>query len=101
MSFNWLKQFHCETKKTDHYAEKTLKAYALGIKAGGSIRGVRIQVGEDCCQAARGLPPDAVYQPEDAPRLPLEACPLGQACRCVYRPVMAYEPAGKQDGEAE
>ena len=91
MSFNWLKQFHRETKKAPDYAEKTLEAYARGIRAGGSIRGVRIQVDDGCCQAARELPQDAVYQPEQAPRLPLPGCPQNARCRCVYRPVMAYE----------
>jgi hypothetical protein len=96
-SFNWLKQFHQSTKKNPDYARKTLEAYALGIKAGGSLAGVRIQTSEDCCQAAQGLEPGKVYLPEDAPLLPLPDCSFGQDCRCVYRPVMKYEMNGSKE----
>jgi hypothetical protein len=96
MSFNWLNNFHRETEKPDNYAEKSLAAYRLGMKAKGSIVGVRIQVDDGCCPAVRALPSDAVYHPDDAPHIPLADCSLGRRCRCVYRPVMAYERA---DGE--
>lgn len=78
------------TKKED-YAEKTLAAYAFGMKAKGSIIGVRIEVGPDCCDAARGFVADTVYLPRDAPHLPLLDCSKGSCCGCVYRPVMKYE----------
>lgn len=78
-------------EKTDNYAEKTLTAYRLGMKARGSIAGVRIEVEKDCCRLAKELPANTVYHPDDAPRLPLPDCPLGRRCRCVYRPVMSYE----------
>jgi hypothetical protein len=91
MPFKWLKQFHSESKKSPDYAEKTLQSYARGIKAGGSIRGVRIAVHDTSCEAAQRLPHNEVYLPEEAPRLPLKGCPLGEGCRCVYRPVMDYE----------
>jgi hypothetical protein len=91
MAFKWLKQFHHANKKPEDYAEKTLAAYARGMKAGGSIRGIRIEVGEGSCQAALELPPDALYLPGDAPRLPLPGCLLGRDCTCIYRPVMNYE----------
>ncbi|MCI0576099.1 MAG: hypothetical protein L0332_10510 [Chloroflexi bacterium] len=96
MAFKWLSDFHQEMEKPPDYAEKTLAAYKLGMKAGGSIAGVRIQVDERCCQAAQALPAGAVYHPDEAPRLPLAECPLGRKCRCVYRPVMGYE--GEQGG---
>ena len=95
MAFQWLQSFHQATEKPEDYATKTLAAYRLGMKAGGSIRGVRIEVAEDCCAAARELPADAVYHPDEAPALPLAGCPLGRKCHCVYRPVMAYE--GEQE----
>ena len=41
MPFDWLKSFHQEIEKAPDYAEKTLAAYRLGMKAKGSIRGVR------------------------------------------------------------
>lgn len=91
MAFNWLNNFHQEMEKPDNYAEKSLAAYRLGMKAKGAIIGVRIHVDDSCCAAVRALPPDAVYHPDDAPPIPLPDCPLGRACRCVYRPVMAYE----------
>jgi hypothetical protein len=92
MPFDWMQKFLADRPKAPDYAAKTLAAYRLGIKSGGSLRGVRIQTGDAACAAARALPPEAVYTPDDAPILPLPACPLGGACGCVYRPVMAYEP---------
>ncbi len=91
MPFEWMKTFLQTMEKPENYAEKTLEAYRLGIKAGGSIRGVRIEVGPGCCQAARVLPEGQVYQPDQAPHLPLQDCPLGRRCTCVYRPVMTYQ----------
>lgn len=91
MSFEWLNKFQQEMEKPENYAEKTLAAYRLGMKAKGSIAGVRIETAADCCQPAKVLPSDTVYHPNDAPHLPLPDCPQGRRCRCVYRPVMAYE----------
>ena len=96
MTFGWLDNFHKEMAKSADYAERTLAAYRLGMKAGGSIVGVRIQVDEGCCQQAQALPLTAVYHPDDAPHLPLSDCPHGQQCRCVYRPVMNYEKRDKE-----
>jgi hypothetical protein len=100
LTFNWLDNFHREMEKPDNYAEKSLAAYRLGIKAGGSIVGVTIEVDEHCCQAAAALPPDTVYHPDQAPRLPLPDCPLGRRCRCVYRPVMAYARPDQNPNES-
>ena len=77
--------------RTRYDAEKTLAAYRLGMKAKGSIRGVRIEVDPEGCPASRALDPAAEYLPDDAPHLPLPNCPKGGRCRCVYRPVMSYE----------
>jgi hypothetical protein len=90
MPFNWLNK-HYKLNKSLRYAEKTLAAYELGIRAGGSIRGVRIQAAEGSCQAAKGLPSNAVYHPQEAPHLPLPQCTRTDSCPCVYRPVMSYE----------
>ncbi len=95
MSFEWLNNFHRDMEKPADYAERTLAAYRLGMRAKGSIRGVRVAVDENSCPAAHGLPADAVYHPDDAPHLPLPDCPHARQCPCVYRPVMTYE------GEAE
>ncbi len=92
-SFDWLNNFHQGMTKAENYAEKTLAAYRLGMRAKGSIVGVRIVMSNDtCCQLAREqIDPEAIYTPDDAPHLPLPDCPLGQNCTCVYRPVMKYE----------
>jgi hypothetical protein len=102
MSFEWLNQLKRRMAKPPDYAEKTLAAYRLGMRARGSIAGVSILVDEDSCPAARGLAPDPVYHPDNAPRLPLPECAHPERCPCVYRPVMSYEAgAGPPPGEAE
>lgn len=92
MPFDWLDDFLQAQQKSPDYAEKTLAAYRLGMKARGSIRGVRIEVDEDGCAASKALDESAEFLPDDAPILPLPNCKKGLACRCVYRPVMSYEP---------
>ncbi|MEM7115612.1 MAG: hypothetical protein AAF614_24435 [Chloroflexota bacterium] len=94
MSFNWLNRFHGEMEKAEDYAEKTLAAYRLGMRAKGSIAGVRVEVMADCCELAKGVDETAVFHPDDAPHLPLAGCPKGRGCTCVYRPVMNYEQEG-------
>jgi hypothetical protein len=90
MAFEWLENFHRKIDKEPNYAQKTLAAYRLGMKAKGSIVGVRIDPAPDCCDHARALPVDRVYHPDTAPILPLADCPQGLRCGCVYRPVMTY-----------
>ena len=96
MAFDWLNKFHHEMEKDLDYAEKTLAAYRLGMRAKGSIVGVVIQRAQNCCDAARQLPENKIYLPDDAPRLPLLDCPHGRRCGCVYRPVMSYERTAKE-----
>ncbi len=93
MAFEWLNKFHQDMEKAPDYSEKTLAAYRLGIKAKGSIVGVVVQPGADCCEAVRHLPLGEIYDPSQAPRLPLPGCPQGRRCGCVYRPVMRYQQA--------
>lgn len=88
---DWLNNFQQEMAKPANYAEKTLAAYKLGMRAKGSIVGVRVVVDEACCAVAKALPVGEIYHPDDAPHLPLPDCPLGNSCHCVYRPVMTYE----------
>jgi len=95
MSFEWLDKFHQGMEKEPDYAEKTLAAYRLGMRAKGSIVGVSIERGENCCEAARQLTEGKVYHPDAAPHLPLAECSLGRRCSCVYRPMMSYEQARK------
>jgi hypothetical protein len=97
MAFNWLDKFHHDTEKDPNYAEKTLAAYRLGMRAKGSIVGVTIQPAENCCDAARQLPQNKIYHPDEAPRVPLPDCPQGRHCGCVYRPVMAYQDSSRVD----
>ncbi len=91
MSFSWLNDFHQEMEKPDDYAEKTLAQYRLGLRAKGSIAGVRIEVDKAGCEACKNIDETAVYHPDDAPHLPLPDCTKGKQCGCVYRPVMTYE----------
>lgn len=91
MAFDWLNDFQQEMEKPPNYAEKTLAAYKLGMRAKGSIVGVRIVADKNGCAAAQALDPDAIYQPDDAPHLPLPNCTKGKRCQCVYRPVMRYQ----------
>lgn len=98
MSFDWLDDLQRQSEKADDYAEKTLAAYRLGIKAGGSIVAVRVQVAEDSCRAAKDLAPSKTYHPDEAPRLPLQDCSQRSRCHCVYRPVMTYQ-LGNQGAE--
>ncbi len=91
MAFEWLDKLQHAKLKASNYADKTLAAYALGMKARGSILGVAIEPGPDCCEAARHLEAAQVHHPSTAPRLPLPACDRGRRCQCVYRPVMSYQ----------
>jgi len=95
VAFDWLNKFQQQLEKDPHYAEGTLAAYKLGMKAKGSIAGVIVQPGADCCSAARDLPMGKVYHPDEAPRLPLANCPLASRCSCVYRPAMSYDLSPK------
>ncbi len=97
MAFDWLNKFHHEMEKDLDYAEKTLAAYRLGMRAKGSIVGVVIQRAQNCCDAARQLPENKIYLPDDAPRLPLSlARSWPVRCGCVSRPVMSYERTAKE-----
>jgi len=91
MAFDWLNKFQKAQEKAPNYAEKTLAAYKLGMKAKGSIAGVRIATSPHSCPAAHALDVAAVHHPDEAPRLPLSDCPHATTCQCVYRPVMQYE----------
>jgi len=91
MPFEWLDRFQQHTEKPADYAEKTLAAYRLGMKASGAIVGVSIQVASPGCLAAQALPAGKVYHPDEAPRLPLPGCTTKNQCHCVYRPVMGYQ----------
>jgi len=97
MSFEWLNKFHKTMAKSENYAEKTLAQYRLGMKAKGSIVGVRILIDDDGCNACRQLGPAAIYLPDDAPHLPLPDCTKGRPCGCVYRPVMKYQKLAAGD----
>lgn len=94
--FDWLDRFQKRTPKADDYAEKTLAAYRLGIRAKGSIQGVEIVISDDGCPASLALDRASVYDPSEAPLLPLPDCDRREYCRCVYRPVMQYQKKGAE-----
>lgn len=86
MPFDWLNKFRRSLEKPDDYAAKTLAAYRLGMKAGGSIRGVSVHVDENCCSAAKALVAGTVYHPDEAPRLPCRiVLSAGSAAVCTGR----------------
>jgi len=91
VGFDWLNDFQQGIEKSPDYAEKTLAAYKLGMKAKGSIVGVRILIDSNGCSACSELDPEKIYHPDEAPLLPLAACDKANKCQCVYRPVMNYE----------
>jgi hypothetical protein len=91
VAFDWLNKFHQNMEKDPAYADKTLAAYRLGMRGKGSIAGVVVQPAQDCCEAARQLPQDQIYHPDEAPHLPLPQCTQERCCACVYRPVMSYQ----------
>lgn len=91
MKFAWLNAFQQDMDKPDNYAEKVLAQYKMGMKAKGSIAGVRVIVGPDNCAACETISAETIYHPDDAPRLPLDDCLNNGNCRCVYRPVMNYQ----------
>jgi len=99
MTLDWLNKFHKETEKSADYAEKTLAAYRLGMRAKGSLVGVQILIDSQGCEACQQLDPESVYHPDEAPHLPLPECDRDQSCRCVYRPVMTYQIEGKGIGD--
>lgn len=95
MAFEWLERFQREREKGPRHAEKALAAYRLGKRAGGALAGVAIRGGPGCCAAAARLERAGPRDPDEAPPLPLPDCDRPAACRCAYRPVMAYERAGE------
>jgi len=80
---SWISEFVRTRPKSPGYAEKTLAGYRLGIKAGGSIQGVRILIGDDSCPQCR-MHAERIFTPDDAPKLPLSECSHPKGCRCAY-----------------
>ncbi len=91
MAFDWLTEFHHDLEKEPDYNEKALAAYRLGMRGKGSIAGIKIEPGANCCEAARNLPEGKIYGAQEVPSLPLPGCPQGRRCACVYRPAMNYQ----------
>jgi hypothetical protein len=83
----WIHQFARRKPKPANYADKTLTAYRLGMKAKGAIVGVRVLVSDNSCPTCRAMA-DQVYTPDTAPRLPHTGCTHPDGCRCAYTPVM-------------
>lgn len=89
--FEWLKKFQHQMPKNSDYAKKRLESYRLGINARGAVKGIMIEVDDHCCEQARTVFPGKFYQPDNAPHIPLDDCPVAEKCRCVYRPLMNYQ----------
>jgi hypothetical protein len=99
MAFNWLIDFQRNKGKKADYAQKTLAAYSLGMRAKGSIAGVSITADADGCEACKRLDKSALYHPDEAPHLPLPTCDRPETCSCVYRPVMTYQVTDDPDDQ--
>ena len=88
-TMDWLKD-HYRNSRDAIYPRRALERYRMGMKAGGSIRGVRVLAGPDSCPSCRSLA-GVVYSLDDAPDLQNPGCTNPNGCRCAYRPVMTYE----------
>lgn len=86
---DWIRD-HVRTPKDANYAQRILDRYRLGMRAHGSIRGVRIITGSDSCPACRACA-GAVYHPDEAPIIPIVGCTHPEGCRCAYSAAMTYE----------
>lgn len=85
----WIHE-HFRKLATPESGRRAIAGYRLGIKSGGSIRGVRIIAAPDSCPACSSRAAN-IYQPDTVPSLPVAECTNPGGCRCVYRPVMSYE----------
>ena len=86
---NWLGD-HFRKPRDAAYARRALDRYRMGMRSGGAIRGVRIMAGPDSCPHCQAIA-GSVYSLDEAPALPNPGCTSPGGCRCVYRPVMAYQ----------
>lgn len=89
---SWIHQHARLKRKPANYAEKTLAAYRLGMRAKGAIVGVRVLAADDSCPTCRALA-EQVYTPDNAPTLPHAGCSHPEGCRCAYGPVMRSHEA--------
>jgi hypothetical protein len=88
-AMDWLRD-QVRTPKTHEDARRVLDRIRLGSRAGGAIAGVRILAGPASCPACRAVS-GIVFDPEQAPEIPIAACTGPAGCRCAYATVMAYE----------
>ena len=79
--------------KGAEYAESVLARLRLATRAGGAIGGVTTVAAADSCPACRALV-GRVYQPDAAPRIPIDQCTTASGCRCAYSTTMAFEIPG-------
>lgn len=83
---------HVHGPKEPGYAARVLERYRLGMKAGGAVEGVRIITSEHSCAVCVSLA-FTLYDPDNAPLIPIAACTTRDGCRCAYAAVMAYDLA--------
>jgi hypothetical protein len=84
---------HVRGAKAHDYATRVLARYRLGMKAGGAIQGVRVITATESCAACVALA-GKVYDPDEAPLIPIDNCVTPGGCRCAYAAVMAYDVVG-------
>jgi hypothetical protein len=88
---NWMRQ-HVHGPKGSGYAARVLDRYRLGMRAGGAVEGVQIITGQDSCPLCASMA-RTLYDPDEAPLIPLAGCTNRAGCRCAYAAVMAYDLA--------
>jgi hypothetical protein len=89
---SWIHE-HVRGAKAQGYATRVLARYRLGMKAGGAIQGVRVITGTESCSACVALA-GKVYDPDEAPLIPVDNCVTPGGCHCAYAAVMAYDVVG-------
>jgi len=85
--------------KSPDYGQRLLARFRLGMKAGGAIGGIGVVVAQDGCAACRALA-GHVFDPDEAPVIPVAACTTAHGCRCAYLMVMAYAVPGAATSSA-
>lgn len=89
---DWLKEHYRHTRDADN-PQSVLDRYRMGMKAGGSIQGIRVMVSPDGCPTCMSLA-GVIYSLDLAPPLPNPNCTKAGGCHCTYRPVMTYDESG-------
>jgi hypothetical protein len=73
-----------EAEGSDVFKRKTRTRRTAVRTLSHLFHGIAVEPCDDACDQAQSLAGER-FLSEEAPRLPLEGCTRGAACRCVYR----------------